>query len=436
VLELNPFLTAYDPSDLPGGSLDPMGFDRGYQYLAESLLPGLTNVASIPRYFAVVCTGVLISDEAAGGGETARETYARRRKAVQHLERLWALACVQASRRSGGELPASGVRGLRYVERELERLGTKAETLGDYKLLARQIQYGVLGIYSSVAERLHLVSDELALHPELGRRLAAAFEEETALPKSVRRCLLESKPVGLDELASWGERAHHSRACGVREAEVLRMAFELNPIRSRMGELLAQRPRVAGEPEVQRLKAIADELGEQTEHESLRDALLAVDAYERCFRGTLLAFQALIHRVERGGALELQEAANLPGVEQARAELQTAGAWLDRALTGSVHLQPGSSRWMDALLFVRCAAAATTSEQFVLSVLNRHRDVQNGKFDRGRRKTPWLELKGTAIYQTLSEAQAIRREPTSVSDVAGHEYRTWAAERLMGTVLS
>ena len=24
------FLTAYDPSDLPGGSLDPLGFDRGY----------------------------------------------------------------------------------------------------------------------------------------------------------------------------------------------------------------------------------------------------------------------------------------------------------------------------------------------------------------------------------------------------------------------
>lgn len=25
---IEPFLTAYDPSDLPGGSVDPLGFDR------------------------------------------------------------------------------------------------------------------------------------------------------------------------------------------------------------------------------------------------------------------------------------------------------------------------------------------------------------------------------------------------------------------------
>lgn len=29
-MSLHFFITAYDPSDLPGGSLDPMGFDRGY----------------------------------------------------------------------------------------------------------------------------------------------------------------------------------------------------------------------------------------------------------------------------------------------------------------------------------------------------------------------------------------------------------------------
>lgn len=44
------FLTAYDPSDLPGGSLDPLGFERGYLFLADKILPGLTNVANRPRY--------------------------------------------------------------------------------------------------------------------------------------------------------------------------------------------------------------------------------------------------------------------------------------------------------------------------------------------------------------------------------------------------
>ncbi|NNB85289.1 hypothetical protein [Corallococcus exiguus] len=56
-VELVPFLTALDPSDLPGGSVDPMGFDRGYTLLADKLLPGLTNVASRPRYLSMLCAG-------------------------------------------------------------------------------------------------------------------------------------------------------------------------------------------------------------------------------------------------------------------------------------------------------------------------------------------------------------------------------------------
>ena len=38
------FLTAYDPFDLPGTSIDPLGFERGYLYLADKILPGLDGV--------------------------------------------------------------------------------------------------------------------------------------------------------------------------------------------------------------------------------------------------------------------------------------------------------------------------------------------------------------------------------------------------------
>jgi hypothetical protein len=37
------------PSDLPGGSIDPLGFERGYLFLADKILPGLTNAAGRPR---------------------------------------------------------------------------------------------------------------------------------------------------------------------------------------------------------------------------------------------------------------------------------------------------------------------------------------------------------------------------------------------------
>jgi hypothetical protein len=56
------FLTAYDPSDLPGGSLDPLGFERGYLFRADKILPALTNVADRPQYFSVLCAGALIGD--------------------------------------------------------------------------------------------------------------------------------------------------------------------------------------------------------------------------------------------------------------------------------------------------------------------------------------------------------------------------------------
>ena len=59
---LDLFLTAYDPSDLPGTSIDPLGFERGYLFLADKILPGLTNVAAHPRYFALLCAGIHLSD--------------------------------------------------------------------------------------------------------------------------------------------------------------------------------------------------------------------------------------------------------------------------------------------------------------------------------------------------------------------------------------
>src|SRR5713101_481805 len=61
--ELLPFLTAWDPSDLPGGSVDPLGFDRGYGCLTDKLLPGLTNVAHLPRYFGLICAGALLGPD-------------------------------------------------------------------------------------------------------------------------------------------------------------------------------------------------------------------------------------------------------------------------------------------------------------------------------------------------------------------------------------
>jgi len=39
------FLTAYDPSDLPGTSIDPLGFERGYLFLFQEVDPWLPQKA-------------------------------------------------------------------------------------------------------------------------------------------------------------------------------------------------------------------------------------------------------------------------------------------------------------------------------------------------------------------------------------------------------
>ena len=62
-MQIQAFLTAYDPVDLPGTSIDPLGFERRYLFLADKILPGLTNVANRPRYFSALCAGAYLAGD-------------------------------------------------------------------------------------------------------------------------------------------------------------------------------------------------------------------------------------------------------------------------------------------------------------------------------------------------------------------------------------
>ena len=106
---MDTFLTSYDPSDLPGASIDPLGFERGYLFLADKILPGLTNVASRPRYFAVLCAGASLCNHSAD--QSPRELLRARQEIILRFERLWALANVLARPDASG-----GVRGVTYAQ--------------------------------------------------------------------------------------------------------------------------------------------------------------------------------------------------------------------------------------------------------------------------------------------------------------------------------
>jgi hypothetical protein len=197
------FLTAYDPSDLPGTSIDPLGFERGYLLLADKILPGLTNVASRPRYFALLCAGITLSEQLPSG--STRELIEHRRNALLRLERFWALANVLARPGESG-----GVRGVRYAEAFRDELirQSASRTAANYRLLSRQTQYGAIGMYASVADGMRFLNrEDFTLTPDLGEVAAEAFCKETELPGSVRRAIHDmDAEVGLSTLTEWGTR--------------------------------------------------------------------------------------------------------------------------------------------------------------------------------------------------------------------------------------
>lgn len=433
MLDIDPFLTAYDPSDLPGASIDPLGFERGYLFLAGKILPALTNVAAVPRYFSMLCAGTSLA--AVEPTAPARKQREARRETVMRLERLWVLANYLAARKNEG-WSLNGLRGLRYVAAEAARLERSGEMAADpdYKLLSRQAPYGVLGIYGSVAAELRFFADRdaMVLSPDAGIRLAVAFREETSMPASVRKAALGEGSVSIAALTKWGEAAYLAGPHGAEEAACLSDALDRDPVRSRMCQRLAERPFNADEAELDRLKRIAMALDPTGPDADLRETIDVIIAYESAYAWALLAFERLlwlcreattpVSDTSRANDRVLKRAAEaLPGV------VSTLEAALHQVRTP--HLGANPEPLVDVRQFlVRMAAAVPNVREVSDVVLSRHADVQHGKFDRGRRKLPWLEHTPDGIVLTMTRVGGLDREVTSPADIRPHFYRLTAAD--------
>ncbi len=427
---LLPFLTAWDPSDLPGGSIDPLGFDRGYGCLADKLLPGLTNVAHQPRYFGLICAG------ASSGPDTpspSRIVIQARQDAILRLERYWALANVLAAKAGGPS--ASGVRGVTYAEaqqRSLEQKGQRS-TGSHFTLLSRQLQYGVVGIYGNVAHGLSLLDRKtLGLTTDFGETLGRAFLEETHAPRSLLAAITDAdREVGLDVLGAWGKQAHLTGEPGPEEARILGQALQLDGVRGRSATALQRNPPQEGETELDRLERIAGKLGKSDQ--DLAEAIEAILAYEKCFGWALLLFERILWCSSTVGAVALTELAADEVIQRCAKHTPGAVARFENAVEGAA--TPEFKRELERLRDVRAflvelSKAASTPGGFVDEVLRRHADVQHGKFDHGRRKLPWVEVTNGNAVLTLARAKQVGHEPRRPDDLVPHEYRTASADAL------
>ncbi len=434
-MQLEPFLTAYDPTDLPAGSVDPLGFDRGYTWLADKILPGLTNVASQPRYLSVLCASIHLADEFRGGG-SVRERERVRRETVLSVERYWALGCLLVAREAGRD--TTSVRGINYVKAaaaKLDDTGAKG-TRADYRLLSRQATYGMLGIYTSVAENLRLLRDDaFALSADLGPRLAQAFIAETGLSENgLGRAMALGEEVSLKRLLAWAERAQVSALPESKESTVLQEAVVARDVRRRMVALLAKHSARDGEAEMDRLGRVLGVLATTDQDADLREALRTIVAFEQSFREVVTVLMRLVWKCQSAppfavalGEIEQDPviSAVLPPLARAVRELDTA---LEEGRTPA--FRDGIGRIADARAFLREAAAATRPAELAIAVTKRHRDVQRAKLTRGQPKMPWIELRDDQIVPTLAAAQRVDRPPTGPGDVAPHPYRIFAADQL------
>jgi hypothetical protein len=430
------FLTAYDPSDLPGLSIDPLGFERGYLFLAGKILPGLTNVASNPRYFGVLCAGCYLAP--VDGGQSDREVVATRRESVLRLERLWALASALAAR-ARGDSTAPGLRGITYVNAELDRLAAAEQGYAyrDFKLLSRQAAYGVLGIYGPTGEGMRLWDrSTFTLAPDSGEVLAEAFLEESAAPTSVRASVTDrSAQVKLDVLEKWGETAGATSPPGPRESAVIREMLLTDPVRAQMCHLL-ERDEWSGESaELSHLQRIADRCTSAHQDPEMQDAIRTILAYELCYQVALLAFQRLLwmcseapsgktSRAERESDLVLRECTErLP---RCYAQLRSS---FDHHQTSHVGLAPDTLD--DVMAFLSRAAGSRGPEELAEACVARHREIQSGKFDQGRPKMAWLEDVAGELSLAPTRVTLPDFEPQRMEHIRPHTYRVGAATNLI-----
>jgi hypothetical protein len=432
---LAPFLSAYDPSDLPGGSIDPLGFERGYLFLADKILPGLTNAAGRPRYLSVVCAGALLAPTATAN---ERENIQVRADRVLRLERFWAAANVLASERSH-DLPVSGIRGVTFAQDHIKLLSdhNARSTDANFKMLADQERYGAIGIYANVAGYIRLL-DRAAMLPtrDLGERLGEAFLQETGMPARLRNTIRDGDGgVSLDALCEWGHVAHIAAPVGSIEGECLGEALVRDPLRSRFAALLKNAlPMGEGESELARLRRIGRATTQDPDNADLKEAIDAILIFEQCYRLALLGFERVLWLCKAEGTVTSARVTRDPIVIQCRNAIPDAARKLGKALSqdSTETFRRDLHRLKDVQEFLdEAAASATTSKGFVEAILDRHTNVQNGKFDRGRRKLPWIERKAGHYELTLSKVGDVSGEPKSIDDIRPHEYRLAAADRFI-----
>lgn len=448
------FLTAYDPLDLASGSIDVLGLQGGYIAMANKFLPGFTTVTTSPRYVSMLCAAVAAAETAFPGADSAVRLRQERLTAVKSFERAWAIACgYTTTDPTIGDKAVDGLRGVQYIRRRMSELSGSEKSIRtrSVTLLANQVRYGGIGAYSTLLEDCHLASmRSITLRP-LGAILAESFP----MPGNNLEVWDEDKPLSIEGLREWGLNCHlgkFSRDEGRGLATALRGGEERefeDDVRWASLRLLA----AFGDNEADEATLLQQMLegirrGDFNKLNApaacirrIEATLLLIRSYEKLSQALLFLFDAVRAAATDEPEIHLHSVASKPNSMSACEEARNAATELIEAIEEAGTVDPGTSHdlrttFVAAGIVALAESLRNKSEDVDLIhlVVNRHRDVQQGKFDRGERKAAWIrqETPSGPLRLTAQRHQLPRSgRYDSWDELPWHPYRTFGARRFV-----
>lgn len=203
-----------------------------------------------------------------------------------------------------------------------------------------------------------------------------------------------------------------------------------------MADVLLQVPAREEEDELTRLERIAQVLKRDVENRDLAEAVEGILAYEGAYRVALLGFERLLWlaRTLPAGDVAGDDVRADPVMARVCADLPPSVDRLGRSIesTTTAAFRNGIERLADTSKFLVAAGRACAApDELARVIVARHTDVQRGKFDRGRRKMPWVEWNAGRLSLTMSRVGGLDFEATGPADIRPHPYRLLAADRLI-----
>lgn len=422
-----PFLTAYDPLGGSSGSIDPLGALQSYGSLADLLLPGVTTITTRSRYLSMLCAA-LANAEKHRTFLPGASGLAQRRKAVEPFERLWALACVAASK-AGHKEAANGLRGISYAEDSYRQFASGDKRVNcDFPLLKYQSRTGAVGTYWTALVSGQLVHADTGALAVEGEELASLFPElpveskdrsKLADPESAYRVTLP-----LEDLAEWSEGCH-LRAAGPEERHQLGEALTADDRRECVSRALAEMgdeiPEVWDATHLARLRE-ALEAVPRAGSLGLPVVIDAIVVTEHFHEAALVAFETLLwwatHHAGKPVADLVADADFRRASDRCRETARSLREFRERCERPEVRAATEGLAGFGAQVD-RCPSA----RELVKEVIDRHHRVQSGKVDGGMPKRDWIGWDGTALLRPAPRFQRDDRPALAAGVAMTHPYR-------------